>query len=109
MPFIAVRIAYGILSAFTDFTSQWDPVFGSPVIFALMGLLMEFIALCIYVHLGFYTIKKTRDGTHLPGRDDSQFWGRRGRRNRRVGMGWAGSSAEYEQPTSYDAQKPPIV
>jgi hypothetical protein len=79
-PFIAVRIAYGILGAFNSIFSTWDPVFGSALAFGLMCLLPEFIAICIFLHLGFYSIKHRGNLPQTSLRsDDSQYWGRRRR------------------------------
>lgn len=65
-PFIAVRTVYGILEVATsnDPISKWNPVTGSTVTFAFMALVMEYIALCIYLFTG-YSIPPGRD---LPAR-----------------------------------------
>ena len=52
-----VRNLYGILE-YTEkewATSKWSPVFGSAVIFALMALLMEYVAICIWLWVGYTT------------------------------------------------------
>ena len=61
-PFIAVRTVYGILEVVTGatYSAKWNPVFGSAVIFAFMGLVMEYIVLVIYIFTGF-SIPPKRD------------------------------------------------
>ncbi|KAK5168340.1 uncharacterized protein LTR77_006909 [Saxophila tyrrhenica] len=56
-PFLIVRNLYGILEyAQHDWaTGHWSPVFGSAVLFALMALLMEYVAICIWLWVGFTT------------------------------------------------------
>ena len=58
---MAVRTVYGLLYAFTDSNlySIWDPIFGSAVAFALMCLLVEYVALCIYLWLGFHRMRES--------------------------------------------------
>ena len=52
-PFLIVRNVYGILEVVFEYrSSKWSPVYGSTVAFALMALLMEYIAICIYVYVG---------------------------------------------------------
>lgn len=56
-PFLIVRCVYGII----EYTrrdwldSQFNPVFGSAVTFSLMALLMEYIAICIWLVVGYTT------------------------------------------------------
>ncbi|KND94044.1 hypothetical protein TOPH_00926 [Tolypocladium ophioglossoides CBS 100239] len=54
-PFIMVRTIYGILEVVfqNDRATKWNPVYGSAVTFALMALLMEYIALCLYLFTGY--------------------------------------------------------
>jgi uncharacterized membrane protein YozB (DUF420 family) len=53
IPFLIVRIVYSILGAFAStLYSKWSPTKGSWVAFLLMGLLMEFIVVLIYVIAG---------------------------------------------------------
>ena len=54
-PFIMVRTIYGILEVVfqNDHATTWNPVYGSAVAFALMGLLMEYVALCVYLYTGY--------------------------------------------------------
>ncbi|POR37946.1 Uncharacterized protein TPAR_01857, partial [Tolypocladium paradoxum] len=54
-PFIVVRTIYGILEVVfqNDGATKWNPVYGSAVAFALMALLMEYIALCLYLFTGY--------------------------------------------------------
>lgn len=53
-PFLIVRNIYGILEIGnqSNLKSIWDPVYGSAVAFALMALLVEYIAICIYFFIG---------------------------------------------------------
>ncbi|PNY24326.1 Uncharacterized protein TCAP_05734 [Tolypocladium capitatum] len=55
-PFIMVRTIYGILEVVfqNDRATKWNPVYGSAVAFAMMALLMEYIALCLYLFTGYY-------------------------------------------------------
>ena len=50
-----VRTAYGLLQVIlqTDLQSKWNPVYGSAVAFALMALLMEYIAMGTFFAVGF--------------------------------------------------------
>ena len=53
IPFLIVRTAYALLSVFaTSLNSKWDTIYGSAVAFAFMALLMEYIAVCIYLYIG---------------------------------------------------------
>ena len=53
-PFIVLRCIYGILGVVFGYSSTlWSPVFGNVVAFALMGLLCEYIAICIWLYIGF--------------------------------------------------------
>lgn len=55
-----VRTVYGILEVVyqSDNATKWNPVYGSAVVFAFMGLLMEYAALCLYL----YTATRSRRG-----------------------------------------------
>ena len=53
IPFLIVRVAYSILGAFaTTVFSKWSPVRGAWRAFLVMGLIMEFIVVLIYVVTG---------------------------------------------------------
>jgi hypothetical protein len=53
-PFIVLRCIYGILGVvYGLYSTLWSPVFGNVVAFALMGLLCEYIAICIWLYIGF--------------------------------------------------------
>ena len=54
-PFILVRTIYGILEVVfqNNHSTTWNPVYGSAVAFALMALLMEYVALCVYLYTGY--------------------------------------------------------
>ncbi|KAI9869127.1 MAG: hypothetical protein M1813_002951 [Trichoglossum hirsutum] len=53
IPFLIVRIIYSLLSAFgSTIFSKWSPVSGSWVAFLIMGLIMEYIVVMIYVTAG---------------------------------------------------------
>ncbi|KAK2598012.1 hypothetical protein QQS21_005849 [Conoideocrella luteorostrata] len=59
-PFIAVRTVYGIIEAAhsQDVATIWNPVYGSPetssiVLFVFMALVVEYVALIIYLWSGF--------------------------------------------------------
>lgn len=58
IPALAVRAVYGLLYQFNSSSafSEWNPVYGSAVAFALMALLPEYIILLIYLFLGFRRI-----------------------------------------------------
>lgn len=87
-PFLALRAAYGILGIFEAigaqmFTSMWSPLFGSAIAFALMGLLPEYIIVCIYIHVLRFRVKSSKKMKLLlsEGRDShSHEMGRHGRR-----------------------------
>jgi len=87
-PFLALRAAYGILGIFEAigaqmFTSMWSPLFGSATAFALMGLLPEYIIVCIYIHVLRFRVKSSKKMKLLlsEGRDShSHEMGRHGRR-----------------------------
>jgi hypothetical protein len=54
-PFLIVRNVYGILEVVMENSanSTWSPVYGSTVAFACMALLMEYIAICIWLWVGY--------------------------------------------------------
>jgi hypothetical protein len=53
IPFLIIRTVYALLSVFaTSLDSKWDTIYGSAVVFALMALLMEYVAVCIFVYTG---------------------------------------------------------
>ena len=53
-PFIVLRCIYGILGVVYGYSSTlWSPLFGNVVAFALMGLLCEYIPICIWLYIGF--------------------------------------------------------
>jgi hypothetical protein len=75
-PFLALRTAYGILGIFNAtgahmFTSIWSSLFGSATALALMGLLPEYIVICIYLYILHYRVrtcsqvKRLSDGGYL--------------------------------------------
>jgi putative Mn2+ efflux pump MntP len=64
-PFLVVRNVYGLLyygtnyytldsnGQYTAHQSLWNPITGNHVAFALMGLLSEYVSICIYFYVGF--------------------------------------------------------
>lgn len=54
-PFLLVRTIFGILETATenDPDSIWHPIYGSALAFGLMALLMEYIAICIWLWVGY--------------------------------------------------------
>ena len=63
-PFLIVRCVYGIVEVICGYGSRtWSPLVGSVVLFALMALLMEYIAICIFFYVG-YTTPPDRGATH---------------------------------------------
>ncbi|VUC36210.1 unnamed protein product [Clonostachys rosea] len=54
-PFLALRCAYGILQVTFEFNAAtlWNPVYGSAVAFAFMGLVAEYIVVLIVLYTGF--------------------------------------------------------
>jgi hypothetical protein len=62
-PFIIVRAVYGVLYTLnsSDLFSYWSPLYGNAVVFAIMALLMEYIALLIYIAIGL-VIPPSRGG-----------------------------------------------
>lgn len=64
-PAIALRTIYGIISVFDAsggriLTSTWSSLFGSALAFSLMALLPEYIAVCVYLYLGWYRLRTYR-------------------------------------------------
>ncbi|KAK0719103.1 hypothetical protein B0H67DRAFT_632981 [Lasiosphaeris hirsuta] len=62
---LCVRAAYGIIgvavaSGTNMLTSTWSPLFGSATAFGLMGLLPEYIVLCIYVCLSTHHLRAAK-------------------------------------------------
>ncbi|KAH7140879.1 hypothetical protein EDB81DRAFT_799057 [Dactylonectria macrodidyma] len=59
IPMLALRAAYGLLYEFTikDLSTIWNPLSGSAVAFALMCLLSEYLALLLFIYLGFHRMK----------------------------------------------------
>ncbi|CAH0053687.1 unnamed protein product [Clonostachys solani] len=55
LPFLALRCAYGILQVTFEFNAAtvWNPVYGSAVAFAFMGLVAEYIVVLIVLYTGF--------------------------------------------------------
>lgn len=54
-PFLIIRTVYGFLSTVNQANGGtiWSPLLGSAVAFALMALLPEYIAICIFFATGF--------------------------------------------------------
>lgn len=64
-PFLLIRNVYGLLyygtnyytldsnGQYTAHQSLWNPITGNHVAFALMGLLSEYISICVYFYVGF--------------------------------------------------------
>ncbi|GFF91253.1 hypothetical protein IFM47457_10074 [Aspergillus lentulus] len=64
-PFLLIRNVYGLLyygtnyytldsnGQYTAHQSLWNPIAGNHVAFALMGLLSEYISICVYFYVGF--------------------------------------------------------
>lgn len=53
-PFLIVRTVYGLLQViFQNNQRKWNPVYGSAVLFAMMALLMEYIAMGVFFYNGF--------------------------------------------------------
>ena len=71
MPFIVVRLVYFFLGVFDSSTQKWSILAGSIVPFLLMGLLMEYVVVCIYLATGFL-ISGWRDGGEMPGANDGR-------------------------------------
>lgn len=65
-PFLIVRNVYGLLYAFNDanFDSFWSPLTGNAAVFAIMALLMEYIALWVYLYIGL-TIPRAHRATPM--------------------------------------------
>lgn len=61
-PFLILRTVYGILEVAEQdvLNTIWSPLFGSAVAFALMALLPEYIAICLWFYTG-YTIPPRRE------------------------------------------------
>ncbi len=54
-PFLIVRNVYSLIEVISDETIEgtWSPVYGNAVAFALMVLLMEYVAICIWLYTGY--------------------------------------------------------
>ncbi|KAF8583035.1 hypothetical protein K439DRAFT_111065 [Ramaria rubella] len=52
LPFLAVKVLYSVLGAFVPSPSQWSSTTGDWKLYLVMGLLMEYIVVCIYVITG---------------------------------------------------------
>ncbi|KAK1751526.1 hypothetical protein QBC47DRAFT_82935 [Echria macrotheca] len=70
---LVVRAIYGILgvalaAGVNIFTSDWSPLFGSAVAFGLMGLLPEFVVVCIYVYLSMHYLRTAKREADVEGR-----------------------------------------
>ncbi|KAJ3497550.1 hypothetical protein NLG97_g1811 [Lecanicillium saksenae] len=68
-PLLAVRTAYGLLEVAEqgNADSLWNPLTGSPVAFALMALLPEYIVLVGWVIMGFSIPPRREVGQSLDG------------------------------------------
>lgn len=56
MPFLFVRIIYSLLNDFASSSqSRWSPIAGDWGIYLVMGLIMEYLVVCIYVITGALT------------------------------------------------------
>lgn len=64
-PLIIVRITYLFLAVFHGSDPKWDELNGSIVPFLLMGLVMEYAVVCIYLATGFI-IRPLEDGKEKP-------------------------------------------
>ncbi|KAK0653046.1 hypothetical protein B0T16DRAFT_110467 [Cercophora newfieldiana] len=72
-PALCVRAAYGVIgvavaSGANILTSSWSPLFGSATAFGLMGLLPEYIVLCIYIYLSAYHLRTAKREEAIEGR-----------------------------------------
>ncbi|CAG9983615.1 unnamed protein product [Clonostachys byssicola] len=70
-PFLVVRCVYGILQVTFEFDrgTTWNPLYGSAVAFAMMALLVEYIAVIIYLSVGF-SMPPDRGTTQLESKSD---------------------------------------
>ncbi|KAH8655764.1 hypothetical protein BX600DRAFT_470276 [Xylariales sp. PMI_506] len=61
IPFLLVRAVYGLGYIFNsgDITSIWNPLFGNAVMFALMGLLTEYVIVGLYMWVGLSLARRT--------------------------------------------------
>jgi uncharacterized membrane protein len=55
IPFFVVRLVYALLTVFSTDTATWSALTGSIAPFVVMGLLMEYIVVGVYLYTG-YTI-----------------------------------------------------
>lgn len=53
IPFLATRIAYAFLSVFDSSVLTWNDLYGSVAAYVTMALLMEYIAVLLYLGVGF--------------------------------------------------------
>ncbi|KAH6658154.1 hypothetical protein BKA67DRAFT_557303 [Truncatella angustata] len=93
-PFLIARNVYALLYYGTNYyssvgnglleyhTSIWNPIVGSTVLFALMALLTEYIAICIYFYVGFSLPPDRGVAVNSTERDKITRSGRRTRRYR---------------------------
>ncbi|KMP01725.1 hypothetical protein DIZ76_010951 [Coccidioides immitis] len=63
MPFCLVRLTYLFLSIFRPSEPRWNELLGDTAPYVVMGLLMEYAVVCIYIFTGFQIppSKKTRE------------------------------------------------
>jgi hypothetical protein len=57
LPFLVVRVVYSFLSIFDNggvlfYESKWSYLDGSLVAYIIMGLVMEYVVVCIYIFIG---------------------------------------------------------
>lgn len=73
-PFLTLRTIYGMLEVIFEYSSVsiWSPVYGSAIAFALMALLTEYIAICIYFYVGFFISPDRGVATSRPEYDESK-------------------------------------
>ncbi|KAI5463591.1 hypothetical protein BGZ63DRAFT_195950 [Mariannaea sp. PMI_226] len=64
VPTLFIRIMYGLLFEATidNHESIWNPIYGSSLIYIIMGLVPEYIALYLYIFLGFYRMRHPLPG-----------------------------------------------
>jgi len=73
LPFLAIRILYSTLGAFLKAPSKFSPLTGNWGIYLIMGLLMEYAVVWLYIYGGITTTPEETKGPEYELGEESNF------------------------------------
>ena len=75
VPFLIIRTTYALLSEFQSSpNSKWSTLYGSATIFAIMGLLMEYFIVIIYIYAGMTIVPSRNQKTVVASNEGQELW-----------------------------------